>query len=214
MRFPFNPFALALGSSSSASSARLPLDVATPLLRAGNRVPAGAGAAGSGGSGGSAGSVAKLLQRLGQEAPEWMLEPSRLDLERGADGQLVLLGRGYYSCVYRGWLLPGPDGEGPAGATPSAAAGAGTTLAATVESGGGGGGAGNNERRVAVKVLNAAGDMAAFVREAGMLHRLRGSPHMVPLLGACALGDQLLLVTELLEVRRGGAGVGGGAVEA
>lgn len=46
------------------------------------------------------------LDQLEKELPSWLISPSRLELEQGPDGDLVLLGRGAYGRVYRGWLLP------------------------------------------------------------------------------------------------------------
>lgn len=147
--------------------------------------------------------MARVLEGLAQAPPEWLVDPSRLMLEHGADGRLVLLGSGFFSHVYHGWLLPEPIGQQPSAGTPAAAAASAVASPPVdLEASAGGGG----ERRVAVKVLNQAGDVAAFLREAGLLHRLRGSPHVVPLLGACVLDQQLLLITELLEVRSGWLG--------
>lgn len=46
--------------------------------------------------------------------------------------------------------------------------------------------------------------MDAFLKEAALLQRLSGCPHVVHLHGACVVDQSLAVVMELLEVRREG----------
>ena len=55
---------------------------------------------------------------------------------------------------------------------------------------------------VAIKIMDMI-DIQSFVREALVLQHLSGSPFVVPLYGACVIDQQLVVVMELMEVRKG-----------
>lgn len=96
--------------------------------------------------------------------------------------------------VYRGWLQPEAataTAVGPAAGGSSAEA---LGRAILGESGA------PRPLPVAVKVMEAA-DLGAFLREADLMTRLAGSPHVVALHGACVADQQLIVVMELMEVR-------------
>lgn len=59
--------------------------------------------------------LAAKLQALEKAAPPWLLSPSRLSMEHGSDGQLVLLGTGAYARVYAGYLAPPQPAAQPDG---------------------------------------------------------------------------------------------------
>lgn len=119
----FNPFTAGPTRSGEpsgtlgGSSQGLSLAAASPLLKT---------MSGSGGSEGTAAQQAALaskLEALERAPPAWLISPGRLVLEQGTSGRLVLLGRGSYGRVYRGWLAPEALPPGAQGADAAAAGG-------------------------------------------------------------------------------------------
>ncbi|PSC70996.1 serine threonine-kinase [Micractinium conductrix] len=178
---PHNPFAAGPPKNpgdSGSSSGSLPLSV----LR---------GRGSSDDTGVPAAEQARLqakLEALQKDAPAWLISPSRISpsrisLDQGAGGRLVLLGSGAYGRVYKGWLHPAGHAGGWELAESEGSTGA--SLAGAPLS-------------VAVKVID-VGDVNAFLKEAPVMQQLNGGPHTVHLHGACVSDQQLIVVMELLE---------------